>query len=110
MQVADTAALLTRLVTKPHVDAPVASQPQDQAGVIETDIAERGVKDESPNFTTLSVPSGFACPDCHGVWEAKDGDLVRFRCRVGHAYLPESIRSARSEKLEEALWIAFRSL
>src|SRR5215471_5432381 len=33
------------------------------------------------------APSVFACPECSGVlWELKDGELTRFRCRVGHAY------------------------
>jgi len=31
--------------------------------------------------------SPYSCPECGGVlWELKDGELMRFRCRVGHAY------------------------
>lgn len=57
------------------------------------------------------VPSAFACPDCHGVlWEVREGDLVRYRCRVGHAYLPQALSAAQSEQLEESLWIALRTL
>jgi hypothetical protein len=30
-------------------------------------------------------PSVFACPECHGVlWEGKNGNLVRYPCRLGH--------------------------
>jgi two-component system, chemotaxis family, protein-glutamate methylesterase/glutaminase len=53
----------------------------------------------------------FACPECHGVlWEVQDGVLVRYRCRVGHAYLPQSLSAAHAERVEEALWVALRSL
>src|SRR5205823_3629767 len=56
-------------------------------------------------------PSAFACPECHGVlWELHDGHLVRFRCRVGHAFSPESLQAAQSENIEDTLWSAARAL
>ncbi len=59
----------------------------------------------------VGQPSPYACPDCHGVlWEVKEGDLLRFRCRVGHAFSPESLLASQSGNLEEALWIALRAL
>jgi two-component system chemotaxis response regulator CheB len=57
------------------------------------------------------TPSVFACPECHGVlWELKQGDLVRFRCRVGHSFGPESLAEEFSEASEAALWAAMRAL
>jgi two-component system chemotaxis response regulator CheB len=51
------------------------------------------------------------CPECHGtLWEVKDEELVRFRCRVGHAYSDEALLVHQSEQLEAALWTALRAL
>ena len=57
------------------------------------------------------VPSSFSCPDCGGVlWELHDGELSRFRCRVGHAYSPQALDVAQTESIEAALWAALRAL
>lgn len=57
------------------------------------------------------TPSVFACPECHGVlWELQDGDLVRFRCRVGHSYGSDSLAQELSQASEAALWAAMRAL
>ncbi len=59
----------------------------------------------------IGKPSAYACPECHGtLWEIQDGDLLRFRCRVGHAYGAESMLADHSESLESALWVALRAL
>ena len=56
-------------------------------------------------------PSPFTCPECHGsLWEASDGDAVRFRCRVGHAFNPDSLLAQQDDALEAALWAALRAL
>jgi len=57
------------------------------------------------------TPSVFACPECHGVlWELKQGKLVRFRCRIGHSYGPDSLSIELSLSTEAALWAAVRAL
>jgi len=57
------------------------------------------------------MPPTMTCPECHGtLWETKDNELVRFRCRVGHAYSDETLLVHQSEQLEAALWTAFRAL
>ena len=43
-------------------------------------------------------------------WELRDGDLVRFRCRVGHSYGTESLATETSAASEAALWAAMRAL
>jgi two-component system chemotaxis response regulator CheB len=55
--------------------------------------------------------SGFTCPECNGVlYEPRDGDLLRFRCRVGHAYSPDTLSDEQGKALEAALWSGLRAL
>ena len=56
-------------------------------------------------------PSVCSCPECSGVlWEVREGDLVRYRCRVGHSYTLETLAGAKAKALESALWAAWRAL
>ncbi len=56
-------------------------------------------------------PSPYSCPDCGGVlWEIKDGEIMRFRCRVGHAYTSDTLIGAQAATVEHALWTALRAL
>ena len=64
-----------------------------------------------PDGTPAGEPSGYACPDCHGVLNTIPGEAVlRFRCRTGHAWTADSLVASQSGSLEEALWTALRVL
>lgn len=55
--------------------------------------------------------SPFSCPDCGGVlFELERETVPRFRCRVGHAWNAESLLAKQSELVENAMWVALRSL
>jgi two-component system chemotaxis response regulator CheB len=57
------------------------------------------------------VLAPFGCPDCGGtLWELREGDLVRFRCRVGHAWTSDALLASQSETLDAAFWTALRAL
>jgi two-component system, chemotaxis family, protein-glutamate methylesterase/glutaminase len=53
----------------------------------------------------------YACPECGGVLEEmKETGMLRFRCRVGHIYSPESLLADQTDAVESALWAAIRSM
>jgi two-component system chemotaxis response regulator CheB len=102
------ADLLDKLAREPVEETEEESVPEDldkEAAIEALDLAaiENG---ERPG-----TPSTFACPECGGtLWELQEGELTRFRCRVGHAFSPDSLLAEQSEALETALWSAFRAL
>jgi two-component system, chemotaxis family, protein-glutamate methylesterase/glutaminase len=104
-------ALLTTLV---RVPAAVAAAQERSAHT-----ADRAVEEvDVANLETLAIgseppgePSGLTCPECHGaLHELSDGGLVRYRCRVGHAYAADNMVVAQSTAVERALWVALRAL
>jgi two-component system, chemotaxis family, protein-glutamate methylesterase/glutaminase len=103
---ASMGALLARLATEP-AEEPSGPAPTDMKVEVEVEgFSLVAMEGEHPG-----EPSGFSCPDCSGVlWAIQDGGMQRFRCRVGHAWSPESLLTRQSEALEAALWIALRSL
>jgi len=81
-----------------------------KAGRPLADNPEANLEVESPEEGE-GAPSVFACPECHGVlWELANEKMVRFRCRVGHSYAPESLSQELSYSTETALWAAMRAL
>jgi two-component system chemotaxis response regulator CheB len=56
------------------------------------------------------LPSGIACPECHGVLWAATDDAPAFQCRIGHAYSEESLLEAHASNLEASLWAGVRAL
>lgn len=100
--------LLQRLVLEPAF----ISTPPKPNGVIrkEIKVAEFDINtiedDNRPGD-----PSQFSCPECGGVlWEIQDGELARYRCRVGHAFSVESMQAEQVAALENALWVALKTI
>lgn len=106
LPLSDIAPLLSTLAS----DAADEDRPAPSEMETEIEIATGDTNAPVP-VEKLGRPSEFTCPECHGVlWELNDNDLLRFRCRVGHAYLAESLHKEQSETEEEMLWEAFRAL
>jgi two-component system chemotaxis response regulator CheB len=98
--------MLTRLIQEP-----VDSQ-GEPSGLMKKEAAMADLEPDAMHDPERpGSPSGFACPDCHGaLFEIIEGPLTRYRCRVGHAWSPESLVARQRVDLESALWMALRSL
>lgn len=56
-------------------------------------------------------PTVLICPECGGALALhQDGNLVQYRCHVGHIFGLQSLDAAYSERVEQALWAAMRAL
>ena len=95
---ADIGPVLARLVEP--------QRKEDDAAVVEA---------EDPLAATSNRPDGppspFTCPECSGsLWELKDGEIVRYRCRVGHSYSEDAMVIEQGSAVEAALWSALEAL
>jgi len=104
--VASMGKLLARLTAEP-----AGGPPGPVPAVMTMEVGLEGLSLEALEGEHPGQPSGFSCPDCNGVlWEIQTGRLQRYRCRVGHAWSPESLLTQQTEALEAALRIAMRTL
>lgn len=103
----DLGDLLSRL-TAEEVDDVRRLVPDHMRTEIELARLEEGAMNQ---LNRPGSPSGYSCPDCSGsLFTVESDQIVRFRCRVGHAWSSESLLVQQSEQLDSALWMALRSL
>jgi two-component system chemotaxis response regulator CheB len=109
LPVAEMGTTLVQLANQPAPEEGAYPVPEDMEQ--ETQYTEMQDADTLASNERLGTPSAFSCPECGGVlWELHNGNLVRFRCRVGHAFSIESVLAAQTEQLEAALWTALKTL
>jgi two-component system chemotaxis response regulator CheB len=103
----EIAPILNRLAREPVTEppAPVPEEMMKEADIARLDEAAMMARDRP------GEPSGLTCPECNGVlFEIKDGENARYRCRVGHAYSMETLFSDQAQSVEAALWSAMVAL
>jgi two-component system, chemotaxis family, protein-glutamate methylesterase/glutaminase len=109
LPLADLAAAVTRTVRHLSEEASMSENGNEDMS-LETEYATldaNAIERDGPP----GEPSAFGCPACGGVlWEMDDEVMLRFRCRVGHAYTAEGAVDAQGESVEAALWTALRAL
>jgi len=99
--------LLQELVMMPSRSA--ATMPDRDENVVKDELGELTMREDARDHP--GEPSPYSCPECGGVlWEIRDGELIRFRCRVGHAYTSETLTTEQALTVEHALWSALRAL
>jgi two-component system chemotaxis response regulator CheB len=100
--------LLQQVVMTTPVRSAVA-MPEGDDNRVHEELRELTMHEDERNHP--GEPSPYSCPECGGVlWELKDGEMIRFRCRVGHAYSSETLTTERALTVEHALWSALRAL
>jgi len=106
LPVRDIPATLGRLAREPVGDvAPPSAELEEEIRAAEVDLGRLN-RGEYPG-----APSVYTCPECSGsLWEIHDGELLRYRCRVGHAYTVESLLAGQAGAVEAAPWAALRAL
>jgi two-component system chemotaxis response regulator CheB len=105
--VGDPDALLPAADIGPELARMVEPVPIGQNAAVmqvENRLAETAEHPEGP-------PSPFTCPECSGpLWEIKEGQVVRYTCRVGHSYSEDAMVIEQGSALEAALWSALEAL
>jgi two-component system chemotaxis response regulator CheB len=109
LPLAELATAVANAVRRLSEEVPMSENGGDEMS-LETEYAtldaEMLERDAPPGESSV-----FSCPACGGVlWELEDENLLRFRCRVGHAYTADGAVEAQGESIEAALWTALRAL
>jgi two-component system, chemotaxis family, protein-glutamate methylesterase/glutaminase len=103
---ADLSQLLAALVAEPAGPSP--GVPEDIR--LEVRIAAQDGLGRQAD-AQVERPVALSCPDCGGALrEITEGELLRYRCHVGHAYDAGLLLGAQTEGVERALWTTLRAL
>ncbi|MEO9140507.1 MAG: chemotaxis protein CheB [Jatrophihabitans sp.] len=107
---AELAAIVDRLSRTELVPTPVGQHhATERMTPREVDIAASGVDDQDAD-DRLGDAAGYACPHCSGPLFALDDEMMRYRCRMGHAWSPQDLLAEQARALDAALWTALRAL
>ena len=69
------------------------------------------IRDERPRLSMNAENTNLTCPECHGPLQRLTYErLTELRCRIGHAYSPESVLVAHDEAEERILWSAVQTI
>lgn len=108
LPLAEIGPTLTRLAQESAEEEAAYSVPK------EMEVEEKLLEMDEATMDSVQRPgqiSVFTCPECKGpLWELRDGDLLRYRCRQGHAFTGETMMAEQTDAVEDALWTALNIL
>ncbi|SNB46053.1 chemotaxis protein CheB [Geobacter sp. DSM 9736] len=103
----DLPELLNSLARKPLETGVTHPMPEKIRIEAEAAMLERSIED----MDKIGTPSVYTCPACRGsLWEVEEGKLTRYRCHVGHSYMPGSLVADQSEQITAALYSALTAM
>lgn len=104
LQIADKLIELVNQKAENFVDIP-------EEILIENTIAENGMSTIKIQ-DDIGKASFYSCPECGGrLWEMnKDNQFKRYRCHIGHAFTAANILSESTQRIDDALEVALRTL
>ena len=106
-----TASDLGAMVSRLCRSSATSQQQKIIENVVSVASETAGFEIAPPSEDQPGQPAGFGCPECHApLFEIKDGGLLRFRCRLGHAWSSHGLLVEQAQALENALWMALRTL
>jgi two-component system chemotaxis response regulator CheB len=106
----DIGRLLEGLVREPPRPEPIDAADYRKDLKLDIDVASADSAFER-GFMTTAEPSGYTCPECHGVlFRIKEGKVDRFRCHTGHGYTGSALLDELKETVEATLWTAVKSM
>jgi two-component system chemotaxis response regulator CheB len=99
LPVAQIPAAVTRLTAEPLKKVSM----DDHGGLTEDNRYASLDQDAIGRDEGIGKRAPFGCPECGGaLWEVADGDLLRFRCRAGHAYAADTLIEAQGQTLDNS--------
>jgi two-component system, chemotaxis family, protein-glutamate methylesterase/glutaminase len=105
IRVVKAAELPDALLQIVGTDAPAHAVPETLR--IEAGFAEDPMPPED-EYSKLGELSQNTCPECGGPLREAAGDLLRFRCRTGHAFSAHVLEELTRKDIESSLWSAIR--
>lgn len=107
----DIGKLLVQLLMKQCPDAiHEPTSKRVEPFVTEHEICVQGGAAQVSTLQQHGDMSNLTCPDCGGsLWEMGYAP-VRFRCHTGHSFTVATLSQRQDDNVEEAIWVAVRSL
>jgi two-component system, chemotaxis family, protein-glutamate methylesterase/glutaminase len=92
------------------MDLPATPPPPAEDSLLDAELAMSELAPVTTDGLAVSA-AGYGCPTCGGsLFQIVERPVPRYRCRVGHAWSPESLLEEQAIALEGALWMALRAL